>query len=270
LDAPVLLVTPPFTQLNTPYPATAYLKGFFNTKNIKSEQADLGIEVTLAIFCKEGLVQLFTAIEASHAGSFNANCARIVSLKDRYINTIDSVILFLQGKQPTLAHLIATRQFLPEASAFDQMDDLHFAFGSMGKQDKAKHIATMYLEDLGNLIKDTIDPYFGFSRYAESLGRSANSFDELYAALNAPATYIDTILLQIVERYITNVAPSLVCLSVPFPGNLYTSLRCGQYIKNKYPSIKVAMGGGFANTELRSLSDPRVFEFYDFNTLDDW
>ena len=269
MDAPVLLVTPPFTQLNTPYPATAYLKGFFNTKNIKSEQADLGIEVTLAIFCKEGLVQLFTAIEASHAGSFNANCARIVSLKDRYINTIDSVILFLQGKQPTLAHLIATRQFLPEASAFDQMDDLHFAFGSMGKQDKAKHIATMYLEDLGNLIKDTIDPYFGFSRYAESLGRSANSFDELYAALNAPATYIDTILLQIVERYITNVAPSLVCLSVPFPGNLYTSLRCGQYIKNKYPSIKVAMGGGFANTELRSLSDPRVFEFYDFITLDD-
>ena len=145
MDAPVLLVTPPFTQLNTPYPATAYLKGFFNTKNIKSEQADLGIEVTLAIFCKEGLVQLFTAIEASHAGSFNANCARIVSLKERYINTIDSVILFLQGKQPTLAHLIATRQFLPEASAFDQMDDLHFAFGSMGKQDKAKHIATMYL-----------------------------------------------------------------------------------------------------------------------------
>ena len=269
MDAPVLLVTPPFTQLNTPYPATAYLKGFFNTKNIKSEQADLGIEVTLAIFCKEGLVQLFTAIEASHAGSFNANCARIVSLKERYINTIDSVILFLQGKQPTLAHLIATRQFLPEASAFDQMDDLHYAFGSMGKQDKAKHIATMYLEDLGNLIKDTIDPYFGFSRYAESLGRSANSFDELYAALNAPATYIDTILLQIVEQYITNVAPSLVCLSVPFPGNLYTSLRCGQYIKNKYPSIKVAMGGGFANTELRSLSDPRVFEFYDFITLDD-
>jgi len=269
LDAPVLLVTPPFTQLNTPYPATAYLKGFFNTKNIKSEQADLGIEVTLAIFCKEGLVQLFTAIEASHAGSFNANCARIVSLKERYINTIDSVILFLQGKQPTLAHLIATRQFLPEASAFDQMDDLHYAFGSMGKQDKAKHIATMYLEDLGNLIKDTIDPYFGFSRYAESLGRSANSFDELYAALHAPLTYIDVILLDILDRYIKRVHPTLVCLSVPFPGNLYTSLRCGQYIKKHYPLIKVAMGGGFANTELRSLSDPRVFEFYDFITLDD-
>jgi len=29
------------------------------------------------------------------------------------------------------------------------------------------------------------------------------------------------------------------------------------------------MGGGFPNTELRSLSDPRVFEFFDFITLDD-
>jgi len=269
LDAPVLLVTPPFTQLNTPYPATAYLKGFFNTKNIKSEQADLGIEVTLQIFCKKGLIHLFEAIESEYGDTLNANSTRIVALKERYINTIDSVILFLQGKQPTLAHLIATRQFLPEASAFEQMDDLHYAFGSMGKQDKAKHIATMYLEDLGNLIKDTIDPYFGFSRYAESLGRSANSFDELYAALNAPVTYIDVILLDILETYIKRVNPTLVCLSVPFPGNLYTSLRCGQYIKKNYPSIKVAMGGGFANTELRSLSDPRVFEFYDFITLDD-
>jgi hypothetical protein len=269
LDAPVLLITPPFTQLNTPYPATAYLKGFFNTKNIKSEQADLGIEVTLQIFCKKGLIHLFEAIESKYGDKLNANSARILALKERYINTIDSVILFLQGKQPTLAHLISTRQFLPEASAFEQMDDLHYAFGSMGKQDKAKHIATMYLEDLGNLIKDTIDPYFGFSRYAESLGRSANSFDELYAALNAPVTYIDVILLNILDSYIKRVNPILVCLSVPFPGNLYTSLRCGQYIKKNYPAIKVAMGGGFANTELRSLSDPRVFDFYDFITLDD-
>ena len=29
------------------------------------------------------------------------------------------------------------------------------------------------------------------------------------------------------------------------------------------------MGGGFPNTELRSLSDKRVFEFFDFITLDD-
>ena len=268
MQSPVFLITPPFTQLNTPYPATAYIKGFLNTKGIPSVQADLGIEVTLALFNKKGLTKLFKAIK-SKEWELSPNAQRILALENNYINTIDQVILFLQGKLDTIAHLICARTFLPEADAFDQMDDLEWAFGAMGKQDKAKHIATMYLEDLGNLIKETIDPHFGFSRYAESLGRSANTFDELYAALNAPVTYLDTILLDILEKHIQKVQPKLVCLSVPFPGNLYTSLRCGQWIKQHHPAIKVAMGGGFANTELRSLSDPRVFEFYDFITLDD-
>ena len=268
MQSPVFLITPPFTQLNTPYPATAYLKGFLNTKGISSVQADLGIEVTLAVFNKEGLSKLFEAIVEKEY-ELSPDCQRMLALKNHYINTIDQVILFLQGKLDTIAHLICTRSFLPEASAFDQLDDLEWAFGAMGKQDKAKHIATMYLEDLGNLIKATIDPYFGFSRYAESLGRSANSFDELYEALNAPLTYLDKILLDLFEAHIQKVQPKLVCISVPFPGNLYTSLRCGQWIKQHHPTIKVAMGGGFANTELRSLSDPRVFEFYDFITLDD-
>ena len=268
MPAPVFLITPPFTQLNTPYPATAYLKGFLNTKNIPSYQADLGIEVTVALFNKAGLQQLFAAIE-NQQQEYSANVERILALKEDYINTIDDVILFLQGKRPTLAHLICKRDFLPEASRFAQLDDLHWAFGSMGTQDLAKHLATMYLEDLSDLIKETIDEHFGFSRYAERLGRSANSFDELYEALQQEYTYIDQILVNILQQKMETVQPQLVCVSVPFPGNLYTSLRCGQWIRKHYPNTKVAMGGGFANTELRSLSDPRVFEFYDFITLDD-
>jgi len=272
LEAPVLLITPPFTQLNTPYPATAYLKGFFNTKNIATVQADLGIEVTMELFSKKGLEKLFLTIQAKTESSdltLSGNSLRMIALRDTYIQTIDHVIQFLQGKQNTLAHTICTRQFLPEANRFAQMDDLNWAFGSMGKQDRAKHIATMYLEDLGDLIKETVDPHFGFSRYAESLGRSANSFDELYNALQLPYTYLDEILIKIFANRIDQVQPKLVCISVPFPGNLYTSLRCGQWIKKNRPHVKVAMGGGFANTELRSLSDVRVFEFYDFITLDD-
>ncbi|NBR55524.1 MAG: radical SAM protein [Chitinophagia bacterium] len=272
MESPVLLITPPFTQLNTPYPATAYLKGFFNTKNIATVQADLGIEVTMELFSKRGLEKLFSTIQAKTESSdltLSGNSLRMIALRDTYIQTIEHVIQFLQGKQNTLAHTICTRQFLPEANRFAQMDDLKWAFGSMGKQDRAKHIATMYLEDLGDLIKETVDVHFGFSRYAESLGRSANSFDELYNALQLPYTYLDEILVQIFADRIAQVQPKLVCISVPFPGNLYTSLRCGQWIKKNWPHIKVAMGGGFANTELRSLSDVRVFEFYDFITLDD-
>ncbi|HEX2683359.1 MAG TPA: radical SAM protein, partial [Ferruginibacter sp.] len=264
----ILLITPPFTQLNTPYPATAYLKGFLNTKNIASYQCDLGIEVTCAIFNKAGLQQLFAEVNAQ-TKEHTPNIQRIITLQNDYINTIDAVMLFLQGKSPTLAHLICKRDFLPEASRFEQLDDLKWAFGNMGTQDKAKHLATMYLEDLGDLIKETIDEHFGFSRYAERLGRSANSFDELYALLQQEPTYVDGIMIGILQKIMDEQQPKLVALSVPFPGTLYASLRCGQWSKKHYPGVKVVMGGGFANTELRSLSDSRVFEFYDYITLDD-
>ncbi|MGG9961229.1 B12-binding domain-containing radical SAM protein [Ferruginibacter sp. SUN106] len=267
MSAPIFLFTPPFTQLNTPYPATAYLKGFLNTKGISSYQADLGIEVTIALFSKTGLSDLFAAIDKSKEVS--ANSKRMITLQEDYITTIDAVILFLQGKNPALAPLICKRNFLPEAERFAQTDDLAWAFGSMGTQDKAKHLATLYLEDLSDLIKECADEHFGFSRYAEKLGRSANSFDELYNELQKPYTYLDKILITIVEKKMMKVQPKLVCISVPFPGNLYTSLRCGQWIKQYYPNVKVCTGGGFANTELRSLTDVRVFEFYDFITLDD-
>jgi hypothetical protein len=268
LSVSVYLLTPPFTQLNTPYPATAYLKGFLNTRGISAFQSDLGIEVTIELFSKNGLSKLFGNITAHHA-TLSANAQRMIALKSDYLQTIDAVMRFLQGNNPTLAHLIAKRDFLPEAARFEQLDDLVWAFGSMGTQDKAKHLATMYLEDLSDLIKETVDEHFGFSRYAEKLGRSANSFDELYALLQKDYTYIDELMIAILKQRMDEHQPTLVAISVPFPGNLYTSFRCAQYIKKNYPSAKIAMGGGFANTELRSLSDARVFEFYDFITLDD-
>ncbi|MFI5196070.1 MAG: B12-binding domain-containing radical SAM protein [Chitinophagales bacterium] len=268
MSVSVFLITPPFTQLNTPYPATAYLKGFLDTRNITSFQADLGIEVTLALFSKQGLRQLFNQINID-AKPLSENAFRIIALQDDYIHTIDAVIMFLQGKDPTLAHLVCKRGFLPEASRFVQADDLHWAFGSMGTQDKAKHLATMYLEDLSDLIRECVDTHFGFSRYAEQLGRSANSFDELYGALQEGYTYIDSILINILSARMAVIQPALVAISVPFPGNLYAAFRCAQWIKKNHPAVKVVMGGGFPNTELRSLSDERVFEFFDFITLDD-
>lgn len=267
MSATVFLLTPPFTQLNTPYPATAYLKGFLNTKNISSFQADLGIEVTLALFSKSGLENLFAHIDTNK--DYNDNIRRIITLRDDYIQTIDDVILFLQGKNPTLAHLICKRNFLPEASRFAQLDDLHWAFGSMGTQDKAKHLATMYLEDLSDLVKECVDDHFGFSRYAERLGRSASTFDELYTSLQQEYTFVDKILTDILKERMAMIQPRMVAISVPFPGNLYSAFRCAQWIKQNSPDVKVTMGGGFPNTELRSLSDARVFEFFDFITLDD-
>ncbi|WP_294279418.1 B12-binding domain-containing radical SAM protein [uncultured Chryseobacterium sp.] len=263
----LLLITPPFTQLNTPYPATAYIKGFLNTKAVSCYQSDLGIEVILALFSKKGLANIFDVRVNLHEISDNSQ--RIFTLKDEYIKTIDQVILFLQGKNPTLARQICSMNFLPEASRFNQLDDMEFAFGNMGMQDKAKHLATLYLEDISDYIVENIDSDFGFSRYAERLGKSAYSFDELYDKITGKTTFIDAITLHILKEKIETVQPKLVCFSVPFPGNLYSAFRCAQWIKTHYPGVKTAMGGGFPNTELREIKDTRVFEFFDYITLDD-
>lgn len=271
----ILLITPPFTQLNTPYPATAYLKGFLNTKSIASFQMDLGIEVILELFSSQGLNAIFDFVESNLASQTESNfdvsenSQRILALKIEYVKTIDGVIAFLQGNNSTLARQICSGNFLPEASRFTHLDDLDWAFGSMGMQDKAKHLATLYLEDLSDFIVECVDENFGFSRYAERLGRSANSFDELYEFLQNDPTYIDNITLQILKDRLDEIHPKLICLSVPFPGNLYSAFRCAQFVKTHYPEVKIAMGGGFPNTELRELKDKRVFEFFDFITLDD-
>ncbi|NMH29265.1 B12-binding domain-containing radical SAM protein [Flavobacterium silvaticum] len=262
----IFLLTPPFTQLNTPYPATAYLKGFLNTKEINSVQADLGIDVILGLFSKPGLQRVFDTADLTDSSD---NSKRIFALKQEYLKTIDSVILFLQGQNPTLALQICQEDYLPEASRFSQLEELDWAFGAMGLQDKAKHLATLYLEDLSDFIVECVDENFGFSRYAERLGRSANSFDEIYNELDSPLSYIDTLTIEILEAKLQTVNPDLVLMSVPFPGNLFSAFRCAQYIRENYPTVKIAMGGGFPNTELRSLSDSRVFEFFDFITLDD-
>ncbi len=264
----LLLITPPFTQLNTPYPATAYIKGFLNTIDVSSFQMDLGIEVICALFNKEKLTQVFEQAYENESIE-TANTARIYALKDLYINRIDAVISFLQGKQDTLARQLCTDSFLPRASRFDELDDMEWAFGNMGLQDRAKHLATLFLEDLSDFIVDCVDANFGFSRYAEQLGRSANSFEELYDALQQPITFIDELTLDILKNRMEQVQPKMVLLSIPFPGNLYSAMRCGQYIKKHFPSVNISMGGGFPNTELRSLKDARVFEFTDFITLDD-
>lgn len=228
---------------------------------------DLGIDVILELFSRGGLEKVFN--KEIDLQNTSENSQRIYALRDEYLKTIDQVIPFLQGKTPTLARQICSMNFLPEASRFNQLDDMEFAFGNMGLQDKAKHLATLYLEDISDYIVENIDTDFGFSRYAERLGKSANSFDELYNKLIDRETFIDTFTLTILREKIETVQPKLVCFSIPFPGNLYAAFRSAQFIKKNFPQIKIAMGGGFPNTELREIKDQRVFEFFDFITLDD-
>lgn len=263
-----VLITPPFTQLNTPYPATSYIKGFLNTLQIDAFQCDLGLEVILEVFCKSGLEDIFQIIEDGEI-ELSDVAYRVFTQRYKYIKTIDAVIHFLQNKNQTLALTICAGGYLPEGSRFAQVEQLDWAFGTMGTHDKARHLATLYLEDLGDLITEAIDTHFGFSRYAERLGRTATHFDDMYKALESENSYISNVLLGLVDKCITTQNPDVVCITAPFPGNVFGAFKCGQYIKANFPNTKVVFGGGYANTELRSVYDERVFEFVDFITLDD-
>jgi len=265
----ILLCTPPLTQLNTPYPATAYLKGFLNQYHHVVDQADLGIEMILQLFTKKGLTKIFAEAEKTHFYELSDNSKRIISLKDAYQQTIESVIRFLQHRDPTLAYKITSEEYLPQASRFTNDNDLEFAFGNMGLNDKARYLATMYLEDLGDLIIETISPHFGFSRYAESIAMAATSFKPIQESLHTENTIVEQTLLSVLEKHLVKTKPEVVGFTVPFPGNLFGALICAKYIKEKHPHIKIIMGGGYVNTELRNLSDPAIFEYVDFITLDD-
>ena len=105
-----LFITPPFTQLNTPYPATAYLKGFLNTKGYPAAQADLGMEVILELFSSGGLRSMFRSLENT-GPEHSENSERTLALQADYIDTIDPVILFLQNKtlNTSLLHVILNK-----------------------------------------------------------------------------------------------------------------------------------------------------------------
>lgn len=265
----ILLITPPLTQLNTPYPATAYLKGFLGGRGYSNvTQADLGLELVLRLFSQEGLRRVFAAIEAGRF-ELSDNARRMLRLQRSYLSTIEPVIRFLQNKDNTLAPRICHSRFLPEASRFDNVADLEAAFGTMGLTDQARHLATLYLEDLGDLIKETVGPQFGFSRYAEKLGMSATTFDAMQEAMLAPPNLLDTMLLELADELVARVQPEVVGFTVPFPGNLYGALRLAGRIKEISPSTNTLMGGGYPNTELRQIREPRFFDYIDYLTLDD-
>lgn len=271
----VLSFIPPMTQLNTPYPSTAYITGFLRKQGVDAVQADIALGLVLKLFSPEGLDRIASEIE-----QYDEVTERVALFMDqfsRYRATIAPTIRFLQGGDSTLAHRINSRAFLPEGPRFESLDvyvdedggdPLAWAFGALGAQDKARHLATLYLNDLADVIADAIDERFEFVRYAESLAGSQPSFDPLADALQQPFTLIDEILVELTLEEFRRQQPQLVLLSVPFPGAVYAALRMAQAMKAENPTIRIGLGGGYVNTELRELGEPRLFDFVDFVTLD--
>lgn len=273
----VLAVIPPMTQLNTPYPSTAYLTGFLRSRGVAAFQEDLALALVLRLLSPEGLRTVAARVEALPEARRSPAVQSFAAQQERYLATIGPAIAFLQGRDATLAHRIAGRHYLPEGPRFAALDvyvddeggdPLGWAFGALGLQDRAKHLATLYLNDLADVLRDAVDERFEFVRYAESLAGSQPTFDPLAQALAAQPTLVDELLQQLTHEAVERHQPDVVLLSVPFPGSVYAAFRIAQAIKARHPRIATVLGGGFVNTELRELSDPRVFDHFDYVTLD--
>lgn len=252
-----LLITPPLTQLNTPYPATAVLRGFLKSRGHEAAQADLGIELADRILSRPWLTGLAATLPPGPARDYAERCADTVELAKR----------FLRGEDNTAAPRIANRSLLPEGPRFDSLADTEWAFGTAGIEDKARYFATLFLEEAADLVREQADPHFDLVRYGEQLASFAPTFDELEAALRAPATPVDNLMMELLDAHIDRERPDAVGFAVPFPGCLYGALRCGAEVRRR--GLPTVVGGGFVNTEWRQLSDPRVFDFCDYITFDD-
>ncbi len=255
----ILLITPPLLQPNTPYAATPLLAAWLKSLGHEAVQADLSLELLLRLFSRSGVLKLCEELETSDE-----------TARD-YADTIDDVIAFLQDRNPEAAERIATRGYLPEgenlARAYEQEAQLGWNFRELETTDRARHLASLYLDDLADAAA-IVDPLFGFSRYAEKLAASLPNFGTLRDELEQGDSLFFQWLEELTDTALAKHQPQRVVLTVPFPGCLMGALIIARRIRHTCASVKVVLGGGFVNTELRELSDPTIFDYVDAITLD--
>ena len=245
----IALVLPPLTQLNTSYPSISYLARFLRDQGRACTQRDLGLEWMLRVLSREGLVTLFDLLEQQE--DLPEEAWRTLGLRRKHEAVVEPVVAFLQGRARELGPRILAG-WLPGGPRLRAatLED----FGPMGRDDAARHLATLYIEDLVDLVTSCVDEGFGLARYQHHLAVGAQSFDPLYDRLQGQS------VLDVWLEELAFEAP-VVCLSAPFPGNLYGALRLGRAFKRL--GATVLMGGGYVSTELREVEEPRLWDFVD-------
>jgi hypothetical protein len=272
----VLLLTPPLVQLNTPYPATTYLTGFLRARGVDVVQADPGLTWVLRLFSPAGLGRVHQALSALPAKQrAHPAVGHFLTSFDAMSSMMPAALALLQGKDATLAHRIAGRRMLPEGPRFASVGPvgheepyLQWAFGHMGVLDQARYIATLFIEDVADAVRQGIDPHFEFAKYGESLAASVPTLDPLLAELGTgrlTAEILDEISRELYERE----RPDVVGMSLPFPGNVLGGLRMAAALRRLAPAVRIVWGGGYVNTELRELEEIRLFDYVDAVTYDD-
>jgi hypothetical protein len=274
----VLLVTPPLVQPNAPYAATPALTGFLLRRGVRVSQADASLELVLRLFSQRGVAEVARVTQAACRRSqilrANRSVAFFLRNRRRYAATVEHAVRFLQGRAPPLAGRIAGRSFLPEGPRFAALA----AWGSDGHGGsdawmdtgaRARYIASLFLDDLADVIRDAVDPDFGFARYGERLSAAAPSFAAVRGAVESPATPVSAAIDEVTASLLKKHRPDVVGFTVPFPGTLVGALRMAREFRRLDPHIVSVVGGGYVSTELRQLGDPALFDFVDYAVLDE-
>jgi hypothetical protein len=252
----ILLIIPPFTQLNTCYPSILYLKHYLSRQGYTVYTRDLSIETINRLYTREGLCSLFDNIPSRPDDFF-------LSRKEEYYSTVDCVKEFLQNNDQTLAHRIIKRDFLPEGPNFSRIDP-QYQDSPFDTNELARHYGTLYFEDIAQAISSHIDRDFSLIKYKESLSVGASLFAPIEKKLSKPPTHLEEIYLQLISETVDTYKPDITAFSIPFPGNLFSALRMCKHLKKLRPELITAAGGGYINTELLEIKDTGIFNYIDY------
>ena len=290
----IVIIQPPFVQLNSPYPSGAYLSNFFkhHLDNFSFESQkiiqnvkwlDLSIQLFDAIFSKEGLTKLFELSEKNalkiaqnaeqNGDDFTAfNLRRYVSTKNSWINFIDQIkwILSCKNSGREVSHKFI---FSANAPRGNRMDNFLSSLKEEPTVDDARFLASLALADLADYITFAFDKNFSLIRYAEAVSTENKSFKKIEQELESPILinfYIPLLQKIFLENGLTKnqTEQTLFCITLPFAGTFVSGLSTARFIKENCSNALVAIGGGFANTELRNLQDSNFGNFFDFISFD--
>lgn len=278
----VKILQPPLVQLNSPYPAGAYLSAFFRGQGLKTQWLDLSLELFLSLFSRSGLMTLFAlsenaalkkAARAEKAGDEATafNLRRYISQKDAWIDWIDDIRSILNsgaggGTAVSGRELCHRFIFSPYAPRGFRMQQFLDSLEREPTSDDARALASFALADLADYIAAAFDDNFALIRYAESLTINESHFSRIEKAVDSPV--LNAFYRPILDGVEIH-GKTLVCISAAFPGTFTAALYTGKYFKEKYgENVFVVLGGGFVNTELRGARDAALATYFDAISFD--
>ena len=277
-----IIIQPPLVQLNTPYPSGAYLLSFFkdlySTHKINGQVKwyDLSTELFHKIFCKEGLSFIFNKTQSQalkladkYEQQNNDNAAfqlrRYISQSEKWCNWIDIIIKILCNGNREYTHEFVRSAHVPRGNRMEQY------LSNLNRDvtvEDSQILASLALADLADYITTVYDQNFALIRYAESLAVSTATFSQAEAQLNSPilTDFYKPLLQNIFQQTSGN---TLFCISIPFPGTFVSSLFTAKQIRSHYKNqAAISFGGGYINTELRNITDAKLFQYCDFISYD--